>query len=81
MAITLNNNNGINVGLGTLNENITKVGADLRNLVISLTKCLAFMRCLSPDIRAIIVFHFIYLLLRLVYFEKSSTLLLFLIPK
>lgn len=33
MAMTLNNDNGINVGLGTLNENITKIGSDLRKIV------------------------------------------------
>ena len=32
MAMTLNNDSGVNVGLGTLNKNIAKVGADLRKI-------------------------------------------------
>ena len=32
MAMTLNNDSGVNAGLGTLNKNIAKVGADLRKI-------------------------------------------------
>ena len=32
MAMTLNNDSGVNVGLGTLNKNIAKVGSDLRKI-------------------------------------------------